>query len=387
MAAAVELKAHARPPEAAVDFDLRGRVGVRLLGAAPRERARVIDQLGPIEARLEREPDITVRFVDRIEHGPLTYVEWPDTAFDDESFLVLSGKGRVRAKARIPFEDVGGPCEIVCERGVAAVPHLVAIVNASALAKGVLPLHASAFVHRGRGILATGWAKGGKTEALLAFMAHGARYVGDEWVYLTPEGSMFGIPEPIRLWAWHLREQRALATAVRRTDLVRMRALDGVAGGAERAAPSRAGGPVGSLLRRAGPMVRRQANVRVPPARLFGAARLETEASIDQVVLMSSHDAPDVRVDDISGADVAARMAASLERERHALLEAYRQFRFAFPQRRSHLLERATTLEATLLRERLGARPAAWVRHPYPGEIEALYRPIAALAGTLEPEA
>jgi len=300
---------------------------------------------------------------------------------------VLSGKGRVRATARIPFEDVGGPCEIVCERAASAVPHLVAIVNATALAKGVLPLHASAFVHRGRGILATGWAKGGKTEALLAFMAHGGRYVGDEWVYLTAEGTMFGIPEPIRLWSWHLREQRTLATMVRPVDRVRMRAFDVVAGGAERLAPSRSGGAVGSLLRRVGPVVRRQANVRVPPARLFGADRLETEAPIDQVVLMSSHEAPDVRVDDIAGAEVAARMAASLERERHALLEAYRQFRFAFPDRRSDVLDRATTLEATLLGERLGARTAAWVRHPYPCDVEALYRPIAALAGTLGSQA
>ena len=68
---------------------------------------------------------------------------------------------------QLPLERAGDRCEIVCERGLSAVPHLVAIVNLTALAHGVLPLHASAFSWNGTGILATGWAKGGKTEALL----------------------------------------------------------------------------------------------------------------------------------------------------------------------------------------------------------------------------
>jgi len=54
------------------------------------------------------------------------------------------------------------------------VPHLLAVINLTALAKGVLPLHASAFTYRGLGVLATGWAKGGKTETLLEFAWLGA---------------------------------------------------------------------------------------------------------------------------------------------------------------------------------------------------------------------
>ena len=82
-------------------------------------------------------------------------------------------------------------------RGLPAIPLLVPIVNLTALANGALPLHASAFVHRGTGVVATGWSKGGKTEALLAFSANGARYVGDEWVYVAADGSrVSGIPSP-----------------------------------------------------------------------------------------------------------------------------------------------------------------------------------------------
>jgi hypothetical protein len=359
-----------------VDLDLGGHVGIRLVGAGPRERARVGAQLGPIDAPLDREPDITVRFVDRIRHGPLTHVALGETAFDEASFLVLSGAGRVRAKARIPFDDLGGRFEILCERALPAVPHLVALVNVAALSRGVLPLHASAFVHEGRGVLVTGWAKGGKTEALLAFMRRGASYVGDEWVYLTPDGRMFGIPEPIRLWRWQLEQLPQLAARTSRSERLRMSALDALAGALERLAPARGGGFAAAALRRAAPVVRRQVNTRVPPSRLFGAARIHGPAPVDHVILVSSHDRPDVIVEDVEPGEVARRMAASLEHERHALLEVYRQFRFAFPGRRCEGLERAPELEASLLSRALEGQRVAWLRHPYPPDIDALAAPI-----------
>ena len=81
----------------------------------------------------------------------------------------------------------------------------MAILNLTALKKDCVALHASAFVYEGKGILVTGWAKGGKTESLLAFASQGAKYVGDEWILLRGEGNrMYGIPENIRLWNWHL---------------------------------------------------------------------------------------------------------------------------------------------------------------------------------------
>ena len=43
-----------------------------------------------------------------------------DAAYTDDAFLVLRGKHKSRARVRIPFEDVGGRCEITCEHGLAA---------------------------------------------------------------------------------------------------------------------------------------------------------------------------------------------------------------------------------------------------------------------------
>jgi hypothetical protein len=360
------------------EFDLEGFVGLRLVDADDRDRARVVAQLGPIQAPLERQPDITVRFVDQLEHGPLTYVEWPESAFDSEAFYLLTGRDRIDAKTKLPFEAIGRMCEIVCERRLRAVPLLLAVINATALSKGLLPLHASAFVHEGRGILVTGWAKGGKTEMLLAFMGRGAQYIGDEWVYLTPDGRMFGIPEPIRLWRWQLRQLPQMAARLPRGQRLRLGVVEGVASVGARLTPGGGGGIVGSVLRRSGPVLRRQANVQVPPTRLFGPDRIAREARMDTVVFVSSHAMSEIVVDDIDPDDLAQRMASSLARERHELLERYGQFRFAFPDRRSDLLEHASEIELTLLRNAFAGRRIAWVRHPYPVDIASLVPSIEA---------
>ena len=110
------------------------------------------------------------------------------------------------------------------ERGLQAVPLLIPIVNFAALSKGVIPLHASAFAYNDVGILVTGWAKGGKTETLLAFTSKGAEYIGDEWVYLSKDGRyMYGIPEPIRVWDWHLRYLPEYRSLLKGSDRARLR--------------------------------------------------------------------------------------------------------------------------------------------------------------------
>ena len=364
------------PSSAVSDFDVHGFVGVRLIDADERDRARVVAQLGPIQSPLGREPDIIVRFTDRLDHGPLTFVEWQESAFDREAFYLLTGRDRTEAKTRLPMENIGARCDITCERRLSAVPLLLAIVNITALGKGLLPLHASAFVHRGQGILVTGWAKGGKTEALLAFMSSGAQYVGDEWVYITPDGRLLGIPEPIRLWRWQLRQLPQLAARLSPGQRLRLGLLDTAESVASGLAPARGGGMVGSVLRRSGVAIRRQVNVQVPPTRLFGPGRIVPEATLDQVFFVSSHDQPGIAMERIDPDDLARRMAASLARERHQLLERYSQHLFAFPDRRSALLDRAPEIERALLHDAFAGREITWLRHPYPVDIASLVAPI-----------
>ncbi len=383
----VDLPAHARRGGAAtatasptrdVDFDLHGFVAVRLVDPTPGEVSSVAAQLGLMPTEV-REPDIVIRFVERLEEmSPVQFVGVADAAFTDDAFLVLRGRYKTKARVRVPLDRVGGSCEIVCERGGAGVPLLIAIVNLTALAKGFLPLHASAFEYAGTGVVVTGWTKGGKTEALLAFMERGARYIADEWVYVAPEADrVFGIPEPIRLWDWHLR-QLSRRDVVPRRDRARMRAL-GLVAALEPVATTARGR--GTKLRRLGarslPLVKRQLHADIEPERLFSRERLLRTGSFDRLFFVVSHEDPSVTVEPVDAADVAARMTFSLEHERLDLLDAYLKFRFAFPDAANAFLDRADDLERELLEKALRGKQAYAVYHPFPAPIPALFDAIA----------
>ena len=352
------------------DFDLHGIVGVRLVDATPDDVAKVVRQLGPIEGRLQRTPDISIRFVDRLERGGLTYAGVGDTGFSDDEFFVLRGRGSTPVKALFPFDSVGGELEIVCERAMPAIPHLLTCINMVALSKGVLPLHASAFEEDGRGVLVMGWAKGGKTETLLARMDRGADYIGDEWIYLTADGRMMGVPEPIRLWAWHLEQQPRVLSQRPVVDRSRLAVWRGLASAASNVAD--AGAPGAGMARRAHPLLQRQAFLQIPPAELFGSDRVVLRGQLDAVALMLSHDSPDITVGRAGPTEISGRMAASLLHERAQFMDHYRQFRYAFPDRRSTVVDAAGDLEVGLLQALFDGRPAARVAHPYPCDIAAL---------------
>src|SRR4051795_9964711 len=237
-----------------VDFDLHGIVGIRVLDARPTDVETLTRQIGPLRTPLTRDPDITIRFVDELpESRPMTYANWPESAATEDAFYLLRGKDGVTARTRLPMDAIGDGCQVVCERRAGHVPHLLALINMTALQRDVLPLHASAFTYEGVGVLATGWGKGGKTEVLLAFAARGARYVGDEWVYLTPDGTMHGLPEPIRLWHWHIAQLPLLRENLPPVIRARLRALPSVASSMSTLGAALPGTP-GSVLRRAAPV-------------------------------------------------------------------------------------------------------------------------------------
>jgi hypothetical protein len=370
-----------------VDFDLHGIVGIRLLDATERDVRTVVRQIGPLQGSLHRDPDITVRFVDRLDDpGPLTYVGWRSAGFNDKGFFVVGGAGPSSGRARIPFHDVGGHCDNVCERSLPAVPLLLAILNFTALAHGVLPLHASAVDYHGSGVLATGWAKGGKTETLLALMTAGATHIGDEWVYVTADRRLFGVPEPMRLWRWQLEQLpdvRARLTGRERAGMagwhLASRALSGLTHGVPGTGTRTS---LGSALQRLGAGLDRRVSVQVPPVRLFGSPRVSLRGRLDHVLFVASHTSPDIRLEPVEGDEVALRMQASLADERSVFMSWYRQFRFAFPRLASPVVETAPEREAALLAATFVNTPAWWLGHPYPVSIAALRQEVL---GLIEP--
>lgn len=363
-----------------IDFDVHGIVGIRLLDASPSDARAVRRQLGPVEKPLEREPDIIIRFVDKFNLPPLMrFLDLGDVAYTDDAFYILRGRHKSRTKVKIPFQDIGKQCEIVCEHGLSAVPHLVDIVNTTALGNGYLPLQASAFNYNDVGILVTGWTKGGKTETLLAFMANGAEYVGDEWVYVSPDGEqMAGIPIPIRVWDWHLDNLPEFRKNLGRRDRIRLwslktlvkitEKLSGI-GKSDKSAVSK-------MLNRITPLLKRQLFVNWQPGKLFKGSLLAMNGNPDKIFFVGSHQSPDVVISPVDPVDIAKRIYFSLLEERDDFVAVYQKYRFAFPDQANDLIDRVPQLMKAHLVQALSGKEAYSVYHPYPAPISKLFQSI-----------
>ena len=364
------------------EFDLHGRVAIRLVDARPAEVAVVTRQLGLTPTTLDREPDLSIRFVDRLQPaGPVRFLGHQEAGFTDDAYLILRGRHKASVRVAMPMDAIGdGPCEIVSERGLPAVPQLIAVLNLTALRRGLVPIHAGAFVHEGRGVLILGWAKGGKSETLLAFTARGSRYVGDEWIYLDPESRrMYGLPEPMRVWDWQLRAMPELAGRVpagarRRMTLTRggvgvLRAI-GSMPLVGRAAPGR-------LATRFGVLLEGQLSVQVPTERLLGSPPLADGWGLDRLVLVMSHASDEMAVGVADPIDLARRATASFLFETAELLAHYRRFRFAFPERSNPAIEDLEQRYEAALVAAVRGVPSITVAHPYPLDIPRLYEAIA----------
>ena len=353
------------------DFDLHGLAGVRVISANQGDIDIVARQLGPLPRTLGRAPDITIRFVDRLEPSSrLHYLGAREAGWAHDGFYVLRSRKQA-AMVRIPMSDVGGACEIVAQRGLPAIPYLVAILNLTVLAHGGLPLHAGAFELDGRGVLVTGWSKGGKTELLMAATAAGARYIGDEWVYLTADGSMHGIPEPVRLWDWHLDQLPEVRARIGRMDRMRLRSLP-LAGSLDRALPRRLGRtPPGRLLHKAIPIIDGQRHVDLSPERLFGPLG-SLSGRLDHVLFVVAAAGDDITVEPIEPDEIARRMVFSLLYERLDLATVYLQARFSDPEISNPVIDSMERVQRDLLGTFLAGHPAHRIVHPYPVDLRAM---------------
>lgn len=362
-----------------IDFDVHGLAGVRVLGDD--EDAMVVErQLGPLHGQLARDPDIVVEFVDRVTTGSLVFLGRDEWAYDSDGLLVLRGRRKSRIRARVPLDTIGDGCHIVIERGAPAVPYLVALVNLCVLANGGLPLHAAAFEMNDVGVVVTGWSKGGKTESLLAALDGGARYVGDEWVYLSNGGTRaVGVPEPIRVWDWYFDQLDRVRPRLSAGDRLRSRSLAGSVAVAERLERGSLGAGTDRLARRVRHLLDGQRYVDVPVADLTGSVASPRATSVNAVVHTMSTESTDVTMQITSGEEVAAKMAGSLAFERLPLMSLYHAFRYAFPDRSSGLIESASEVERTRLREFMAPQQCWLSTHPYPPNLARLREALSRL--------
>jgi hypothetical protein len=378
-----------RRPGDAVDYRPGDAVLIRAIGAGRAELRALERQLGAPASDASgggppAAPDITIRFVDRLPaSGPVRLLGLDDAAFTDTDFLLLRSRFKSRARVAIPLDRAGSALEVTCERGLRTVPLLVPLVNLAALARGIVAVHGSVVSYGDTGILVVGWSKGGKTESVLGLMARGAEFVGDEWVYVHPDGRAVGLAEPCRVWDWQIAQLPWLAARVGRGARVRLRATAALAGAIRglRSVPLIGRTALGGVLDRGEPVVRRQLSVQVPPARLF-PGRLRHDTTVDAIVLAVSSEDPAISADPVAAAEVIRRMVRSNEHERLDLAAAALKFGFAFPDRPAAGLDGVSGREGVALTTALGNRPAWLVRHPYPPRIDDLAQAILAALPT-----
>jgi hypothetical protein len=364
-----------------IDYDIYGLVGIRLVNPSPSDADAVRRQLGPPQAPLDREPDIVIHFEKGLATRGMRYVGINESGVTDDGVFVLQS-GRRPAKVRIAFEQIGQRCEIICESGLQSVPLLTEILNLTVLKRECVPLHASAFIHQNIGVLVTGWARCGKTEALLAFLKHGAGYVGDEWIILSGDGQrMYGVPGNLEVWERDLNDIPDLRTQVG----LQERALFGAIRWLDRLQakiPSQLDNYVPmQLLRAVMPSLRRQLRVSLSPSEAFISQR--TLARPKKLFLLISHNNSRIRVERTDPLDISQRMISCNRCEQLALMSQYLAAKFALPGLKNPLIETGYKLQSRIMNHALEGKEAYTVWHPYPVSLDRLFnamRPFVELA-------
>ena len=348
-----------------LDIDVAGVLRIRLLDAGERQAMRVARQFGSEPAPTSGVPDLVVRYADRVGGARLRLIGLHDAAWDDAGFYVLARHGRRDARARIPFEALEPGCEVVVERGYPGVPLLVQLVNALMLARDVLPLHAASVELGSRGVAAAGWSKGGKTEAMLGLLRRGAAMVADEWTYVDPDTrAIRGAPGLVRLQDWHLEQLADLRERVPSSALTSMRWARRLQSAHRLIRRGLSGVPGARHLQRAVRLLDEQRHVDVPAELVDGRRRATSEPTLGALLWVVSAEVGATEVRPIEVGPVAERMTFSHQHHRQGLLAAYYQYRFAFPERPSELMETLEARERRLLQAALSSVSAYEVLHP-----------------------
>lgn len=349
---------HAR--EGSSYLDVGGALTIRLVNASEKHRRRVAAQLNACEVTPSA-PHITVQFVDRVASGAICRQGLIHTGWRGDDYYLLDRSTGV-ARASLPIGHLEGAVEMTCATTERNVPGLAELVRLKLLDEGFVAAHASAVRHEGLGLVPMGWAKGGKTGAVLAFAHQGAAFVGDEWIGFSADGTtMFGIGQSIKVTDRNLDLFPRAAATVGHTQ----RLLWRIGRGLER----RELRPLAAVM----PRVTERFAIRAKAGEVFAVPLEASHSSPDVLFLMINTDVDQVRVEPMATRELAERMAAVGSFERSVLNRWYEGFRYAFPGRRDPVLDGAPEREQAMLEQAFAGKPAFTVAHRHPGPLEPLF--------------
>jgi hypothetical protein len=365
-----------RSASSIVDYDLHGLAGIRLVDPSPSDVTAVSGWIGT-PAALSDPPDLTIRFVEDLSpDGPVEWIEPHSIGFGDAGLFLYTADSRAAPTGCLRLEGPGPRWELRCRAGRGRVPFLRPLIDLAVSAKGVFALHASAFTYRGSGVVVAGWARSGKTTALLAFMARGAAYIGDDRIYLRAgENRIYGLAQPLALRTTHLAELPRLARTVGRRGRMRLRLCAALERTASRAARIES---FGDLPRRVAGAAS-DASVSVSPDRLFGECPLQ--GRLDKAFLAIAQDSSEVRVDPVEPRHLAERLIFSIRAERLPLWRLYYAFRYAFPDQAEAFGEEAEEAETERLAGALEGTETYALYHPFPAPVQAIHDALDPVLG------
>jgi len=357
-----------------IEVDYLGVAGIRFENISRKEVSSIVNNFLAFEKKLDREPEIAVRFVDTLKTPDLIYLGLDYAAFDKEKFYLISDPVS-KKKVSIPFDKIGQKLEIVCEKGVKSIPLLNHITNFYLIKNNFVPIHSSGFYFDGKGILVMGWTKGGKTETLLSFANHGAEYVGDEWVVLKPDGSeMCGLHVPVTIWKWQLPYIKKI---VKNIGLVNklifstisiLEAINNISIKLklDKTFPFK-------LLSQGLPHLRKLLKIRKSSEDLFKDKIRNGMIKLDSIVLALSQESNEIVAKECEPEEIIKRMIHSNDYEQLPFFEFYKAFKYAFPERNNEFLDNIKNIHSGLLLNALERKKSFKILHPYPVSFEALF--------------
>lgn len=343
-------------------FDLKGLIKIQVEGANEKDLISLSKFFGASPTIYTDEADITIQFVEDLAPKKMKFLGTNQFGFTDKDFFLLNpSSGEVYAK--IPIDQIGKKCEIVCSHGVTKIPLINEILKITLLQKDVLSLHASAIEYDHKGIVIMGWARGGKTSSLLAFIQDGAKFVADDWVlYELEKNQVCGFPGKLSISDYHLRQMPNHKNKIRfieRLFLWSKAIIVYLLNIALKVFHI-------TSLQKFAYKLNGKLRINLYPEDLLTPEKMIEYTTPGKFLLLTSHNQEEYIIQKTTADEMVDVFIHANECEFFKLYEAYQAFRFAFPDRKNLYIEDRIKLEERLLKKALASKELFRVFHPYP---------------------
>lgn len=277
---------------------------------------------GPLEAcaHLEMPTEITIRFVDRIDRSATALRPLPLGPTED-GLLATDHLGH-KALISFPISDR----EILVERDID--PWFfqrwiyMPLLRASLWQHRVTLIHAAGVELDNKRVVFSGWSGAGKSPLALRMMAEGGRLIGDDWIALSEDGTVYPVTAHLNLNTWHAPHLGDRSHVVDKRWLRRVGSLASAATRLFRRYPKASMGfsYAAKALSAAG-------KTKVSIADVFPGAEMASAGRVDAFYFL-----PMPGMADPKPRDMAEMVAASVRSELLYMDDLENTIRFSFPQ-------------------------------------------------------